>query len=192
MTKPHRPTWAACTIWTAVAAAPLEAQAFEPRIAFGASAAATGWRGDAVGYGTAAVGARFADFAGTYARAESGYGVVDTRLLGLLSIGTQLWGRIGSLRPYLRAGLLHQHEEAVSVAAKGGWRSALGVGEGIRHRAGGELGVGVDVPLEVSKSMAVFASVDLYAKAFPDELGPRTYVGAGLGVGATFDLGGGT
>ena len=67
----------------------------------------------------------------------------------LSSLGGQLWGRIGVARPYVRASLLHPHEGSLSVVAKDYLRAAFGVGDGIRHRAGGEVAVGVDVPLVV-------------------------------------------
>jgi hypothetical protein len=183
----HSIAGTACALAVFVAA-PATARATDYQLALGASAAGSEWRGDAIGYSSLKTGLRFGDIAGPYLQGRVGYGTVDERLLTLLSLGGQIWGRIGGTRPYARLAFLHQHEESMSVVA-GDFGSALfGVGDGIRHRAGGELGAGLDIPLVRRDDLTLFGTVDASAKLFPDDLGPMVYAGGGLHLGMGYDL----
>ncbi len=67
--------------------------------------------------------------------------------------------------------------------------SALfGVGDGIRHRAGGEMGLGAELPVYVDGDLSLFAGIDATAKLFPDDLGPMLYVGGGATFGVGYAL----
>jgi hypothetical protein len=165
-----------------------EARATDFQLALGASALGTDWEGDAAGYGSLKLGFRFVDIVGIYALGRSGYGAVDDRLLTQLSLGAQLWAHLGPVWPYARLGFLHQHEESLSVVA-GDYGSALfGVGDGIRHRAGGELAIGLDVPFWQRDDLSLFAGGEACAFLFPDGIGPTVYAGASLSIGLSYEL----
>jgi hypothetical protein len=138
-------------------------------------------------YGSLKLEYRFIDLVGIYLAGQEGYAWVDDRMLTLVTIGGQMWGRIGPVRPYGRIGFLHQHEESLSVVAGDFFAAAFGVGDGIRHRSGVEAGLGVDVPVwEKKDAVQLYVVVDGSAKIFPDDLGPKVYGGGGLAFGSNF------
>src|SRR5262245_14961960 len=93
-------------------AAPLgEARAADIQLAIGAMGAGTDWRGDGVAATTLKIGVRGWDVIAPYFMSRLGYASVDSRLVTMLSLGVQAWGRLGPLRPYVRLGVAHQHEE---------------------------------------------------------------------------------
>lgn len=158
------------------------------RLELGASGAGSEWRGDAAAYGSLELGYRFIDLVGIYGGADVGYATVDTRMLSLVTLGGQIWGRIGPVRPWLKLGFLHQHEESLSVVAGNYVDALFGIGDGIRHRAGGEAAIGADVPVFRDGDVELFASAQGFAKMFPDDLGPIVYAGGGLGLGMSYWL----
>src|SRR5262245_58651298 len=87
------------------------AHAGELQLAVGLSGAGTSWPGDGAGVGSLRLGYRFMDLVGIYFLGKAGYGAIDDRVLLSLSVGAQIWGRIRSVRPFARVGLLHNHEE---------------------------------------------------------------------------------
>lgn len=166
-----------------------DAHATDLLLESGLSGHATEWRGDGGGYGSLKLGVRFWDIVGLHLQGRAGYGVVDDRVLTLISLGAQVWGDIAGVRPYGRVGFLHQHEESRSVIAGDYGSALLGIGEGIRHRAGVEGGLGVDIPFAATDTgFLFFANVDGSAKVFPDQLGPKVYAGGGLGLGFSYTL----
>lgn len=164
------------------------ATAADFQLELGADATGTEWRGDFVGSGSLKLGFRFADIAGVYFQGREGYGLVDQRVITQVAIGGQVWGRLGGTRPYGRLSLLHQHEESIAVIAGDVGSMFLGIGDGIRHRFGGELGAGLQIPFWDKKDLAFFAVVDGYAKLLPDDLGPWVQAGGGLGLGLNYAL----
>ena len=64
----------------------------------------------------------------------------------------------------------------------------FGVGDGIRHRAGGDFAVGFDLPLHHGPALDVYATVEAVADWFPDPRGPSLYAlgSAALGVSHSF------
>jgi hypothetical protein len=164
----------------------VEARAGDFRLEVGSTAAGTEWRGDVAGYGSLKLGYRFIDLIGLYVQGQEGYAIVDQRMLTLVSIGGQVWGRIGPTRPYGRLGFLHQHEESLSVVVDDVGGAIFGVGDGIRHRFGGEVGVGLDVPFFEREKVVLYAAIEGSAKIFPDELGPKVYAGGGVSFGSSF------
>lgn len=172
-----------------LAVLPATARGTELRAEAGVSAAGTEWRGDVAGYGHLALGVRLIDYLGFYARGDVGYAAVDTRMLTLLSLGVQGWTpMLGPLRIFGRAGFIHQHEESWSVVAGNVGSALLGIGDGIRHRAGVGTGLGVEVPFWNKRGFTWFAKVDGTANIFPDPLGPRVYGGGGVGLGFDYEL----
>lgn len=184
------------TIWmgAAVAAAvlcasPAPAQATDFRLEVGTMVHGTTWRGDVAGYGHLKLGFRFFDIFAPYAQGQLGYGRVDDRLLTAVALGVQLWTPpLGPVRLHGRIAFVHQHEESLSVVA-GDYVSALfGIGDGIRHRAGGEVGLGLDWPLWARDDFELFGAVEATGKLFPDDLGPLVYAGGGLNLGFHYAL----
>lgn len=158
------------------------------QLALGAAGAATEWRGDGAVYSSLELGYRFADIVGIYAMGRLGYGTVDERMLTLLGIGAQVWGRIGVVRPYARVGFAHQHEESLVVVRDDVGGALFGVGDGIRHRAGGDAAIGVDVPLLKRDQLELFGTLEGYALWFPNTQGPNVYAGGGVGLGMSYGL----
>ncbi len=60
----------------------------------------------------------------------------------------------------------------------------MGVGDGIRHRAGGDAAIGVDVPFFKRDQVQLFGTLEGYALWFPNTQGPNVYAGGGVGVGS--------
>lgn len=164
------------------------ASAGDFQLALGAAGAGTEWRGDAAVYSSLELGYRFADIVGIYAMGRLGYGSVDERMLTLLGIGAQIWGRIGVVRPYARLGFAHQHEESLVVVRDDVGGALFGVGDGIRHRAGGDAAIGVDVPFFRRDHVELFGTVEGYALWFPNTQGPNVYAGGGVGIGMSYWL----
>ncbi len=171
------------------------AQARAESVAFalmaGPSAYATSWRGDFGGGGTLRAGARFARVVAVEFQGWESYATVDHRINTGLSLGVAGYVPLRSVRPYGRVFAIHQHEESlVSVEdAPGG--VVLGVGAGIRHRAGGGLTLGVEVPQRLlGRRLEPALTVSANAKWFPDALGPRWVFGVDLGISLKFIPGG--
>lgn len=118
-----------------------------------------------------------------------GYGAVDERVLEYLDLGARFWKRLGRTSLYLRPGLVHQHEIPRESIDAGPFSTILGVGDGIRHRAGLSAGAGVMVGVIPYKYGTFFAIVHTGAAYFfENEKGPSLYWGGGLGIGFTYDL----
>lgn len=174
---------------TAPLAAP-EARAGEVQLAVGLSGQGTSWsgRGDGSGSGTLRLGYRFLDLAGIYLLGRLGYGAVDDRLLVSLSAGAQVWGRLGALRPYARLGLLHNHEEPWPAVRHQPAGALLGVGDGIRHRTGLEVGAGFDIPLWKRSRWELLLGLEGNASWLTYSFGPSWYWGGGASFGFHYAL----
>jgi hypothetical protein len=168
--------------------APAKARAGDVQLDLGLGGEGSSWRGDGVGFGSLQLGYRFKDLIAPYFLARLGYGAVDQRLVTFLSLGAQVWGRIGKVRPFARFGLVHQHEETMSSVANEPFGAIFGVGDGIRHRAGLDGGLGVDIPFSKQKAWEFHARVELLLTGFPDERGPAIYGGGNLGLGFNYAL----
>jgi hypothetical protein len=181
--------WCAAALAAVVGGTPATAEATDFRLELGTTASGTSWRGDMATYGHLKLAFRFFDLFAPYAQGQLGYGIVDDRLLTAVGLGVQLWTPpLGPVRLHGRVAFLHQHEESLSVVA-GDYASALfGIGDGIRHRAGGEAGIGLDLPLYTKRDFELFGAVDASAKLFPDDLGPVVYAGGGLHLGFNYAL----
>ena len=164
------------------------ASAQDLQVATGTSALGSTWRGDFAMYGSLKLSARFAGVVGPYVQGSVGYGLVDQRMLTLISLGGQVWLDYGKFRPHARIAFSHQHEESLSVVANDFGSAIFGIGDGIRHRAGGELGLGVDIEMWRRKQVHLFVGIDGTARLFPDELGPLLYAGGGVSAGFNWSL----
>lgn len=164
------------------------AHAGDLQLALGVGGQASSWRGDGSGFTSLKLGYRFADLVAPYFLLRVGYASVDQRMLTLLSLGGQIWGRIGPVRPYLRFGLVHQHEETMASVANAPFGTLFGVGDGIRHRAGLDGALGVDIPFARKKSWQFHAMIEGILSGFPDDRGPGIYGGGTAGLGVNYSL----
>jgi hypothetical protein len=168
--------------------APRQAHAGDVRLNLSLSGAGTPWRGDAALWGGLGLGYRFYDLVGIYALGRFGYGAVDERLLTLLAIGAQIWGRLGPTRPYARIAFIHQHEEPIPAAAQNVGGTIFGVGDGIRHRGGAEGAIGLDWTFANKKPWSFFANTEVSFAGFPNSQGPDWYVLGSLGLGIHYTI----
>lgn len=169
-------------------AEPRVARAGEVQIASGPGAYASSWRGDgSVGQGLR-IGYRFADLIAIDTLGRLGYGTVDERVITYVSLGATLYGRLGKLRPYARLAFVHQHEEPVAGVREDPFGAVFGVGDGIRHRGGFGTSLGLDYPIERSRSLEVVIGIDTSGVWFPDPRGPKLYGGGSLWLGLNFGM----
>lgn len=171
-----------------IAASSTLAEASEIQLSLGSAGTGSAWEGDGAAYGTGRLGFRIADIVAIYTLERFGYAAVDQRVLTFLSLGAQVYGRIGDLRPYGRIAAAHQHEESMAVVEEDPGGVLFGIGDGIRHRAGGELGAGADLPLLKEKSVEVVGSGELLMNYFPDPRGPSWYFGGAVALGINYDI----
>ena len=148
----------------------------------------TAWDTDSAGYGKLMTDYRFGFWSLSFV-SKLGYGTVDERVLEYLDLGARFWRRLGRTSLYIRPGLVHQHEIPRESIEAGRFSTAIGVGDGIRHRAGVSAGGGVLVDLLPHKHGTFFAVAHVStAYMFENEKGPSAYWGAGLGIGFTYEL----
>jgi len=156
--------------------------------AAGATAFASTWRGDYAAGGTLRGGARFSRVVQIDFQVWESLATVNERADTGLSLGVTGFLPLRGVRPYARLFAIHQHEEGLVSVAAAPAGSLFGIGSGIRHRAGGGLSLGAEVPLPSGHTRP---GVSLFAEAttiyFPDPtLGPSAYFGLDLGL--SFDL----
>lgn len=169
-------------------ALPSLAHAGEIQLSYGMGGEGSSWRTDGAGFGSLKAGYRFLDLVAPYISVRLGYGAVDERLLTLIQIGGQIWARIGIVRPYLRFGLVHQHEETMAAVAMDAFGAVWGVGDGIRHRGGFEGALGADIPFKKVKAWEFHAMIEGFCTGFPDPRGPAVYGGATAGLGFNYKV----
>lgn len=152
---------------------------------------ASTWRGDFGTGGTIRAGARFAHVLQPDVQLWESFATVNERMNTELSLGISGFLPLPGVRPYARLYVLHQHEEGlVSVEnTPGGY--LFGIGAGIRHRAGGGMQLGVEIPVRpgVPGRLTTLLFAELKANYFPDNtLGPTSYVGIDVGIGLDYLL----
>jgi hypothetical protein len=108
---------------------------------------------------------------------------VDDRMVHYFSLGAEARHRLGPLRGYLRLGLVHVHEESRSAFEDHPFQSILGIGDGLRHRAGGNAGLGLELPVLRRGASDLYVVLDLGGTAFADDRGPAWYASATIGLG---------
>ncbi|CAN5923435.1 hypothetical protein BH11MYX4_BH11MYX4_41920 [soil metagenome] len=168
---------------------PALAHAGEVQLAGGPGAYASSWRGDGTFGQALKVGYRFADLVAIDSIGRLGYCTVDERVITYLSVGGTLYGRLGPVRPYLRLAFVHQHEEPSPGVRADPYGTVFGVGDGIRHRAGFGSSLGVDYPIQKTKSgVEVTVGIDTSGVWFPDPRGPKLYAGGALWLGLNLGL----
>ncbi len=164
------------------------ALAGEIQVDAGTTMLGSSWQGDFAAGGLLRLGYRFAHVVAIDLVGWEQYATVDTRMDTGLTVGVTGYVPLKRVRPSLRVFAIHQHEEAlVSVAnTPGGF--VLGIGSGIRHRAGGGLTLGAEIPFARRGELEWLVVAELEGIWFPDILGPNYYFGANVGVGFNFNL----
>lgn len=169
-------------------AAPRDAGATEIQLGLGAAGTGSAWRGDGGAHGTGRLGLRLADLIAIYTLERFGFSAVDQRAITFLSLGVQVYGKLGDFRPFGRIAGAHQHEESVAAIEQDPAGVLFGIGDGIRHRAGGELGAGADLHLLQQGSVEVVGTGELMMSYFPDPRGPAWYLGGAVALGINYDI----
>jgi len=122
------------------------------------------------------------DFAGwtQYAR-------VDQRSNTALTFGLGAALPMQAVRPTVRLYAVHQHEEGMVSVKDHPWGTLFGIGAGIRHRAGGGVSLGAEVPFARTRFGEIFLFGSGSATVFPDtSLGPLVYAGVAVGIGVNY------
>ncbi|MBK6693066.1 MAG: hypothetical protein IPG50_12820 [Myxococcales bacterium] len=155
-----------------------------PKTALQAAVGATGgvstWRGDPGGGGAFRLGLLLGGVVAPDVVTKLAYSLVDDRLLTVLSFGVTGYLPLRVVRPYARLAFVHQHEESRAAIEDGPFNAALGVGAGIRHRAGGVASLGAEVPVMRRGRSFFTLGGDLSATHMPDGRGPSNYFGGTL------------
>jgi len=158
----------------------------------GATSYASTWRGDFGGGGTLRAGVRFEHVVAIDFQTWESYATVNKRDNTGLSLGVTGYLPLRSARPYARLFAMHQHEEALVSVENAPMGTVFGIGNGIRHRAGGGLSLGAEIPFAATgseKRLGWILVADATAQYFPDDaLGPHTYVMINFGVGFDYLL----
>lgn len=155
----------------------------------GIAAGASSWRGDPVGYGALAIGLRLFRALTVFGMARMGYAPVDERILTMLSLGLEGGYPIrGKYYPYARLGFVHQHEESVAAAASDPLATPLGIGTGIRHRAGLQAGVGCDFVVRRGRRGDLTLGPEVTVAYLSYSSGPHFYGLVGLQAGGSLAL----
>ena len=157
----------------------------------GATTFASTWRGDYAAGGTLRAGARFSHvFAADFQIWET-YATVNERLDTGLSLGIAAYLPREGARPFARLFAIHQHEEGLVSVTNAPAGFLFGIGAGIRHRAGGGLSLGAEIPFRDANNGRLKWVIVTNATGiwFPDAtLGPSAYFGLDIGVGLDFLL----
>jgi hypothetical protein len=188
-TPPINETPAPATIAAPAAARPSPPPRGEIILGVGLFGGGTSWRGDATTYGSLRLGLRLFRILTPYVQARLGYGAVDERMLTLLSVGLEL-GLPVHERLYLRSFVawVHQHEESGAAIADQPAGAFLGIGGGIRHRAGVQTGLGLDVVVFRRRAYAFTVGVEGVFAWLTYSSGPSLYGLAGVTAGGQFRL----
>jgi hypothetical protein len=105
-----------------------------------------------------------------------GYAAVDERLLTRLDVGIDLGYTFAErYRPHLYVGFVHQHEESLAAVAQEPGGAVLGIGTGIRHRAGLHVGAGFDVRVWTSGAAQLSLGPELSMMDLGYSTGPQWY-----------------
>lgn len=175
------------------APAPPRPRRVELLAALGLSGGGSRWAGDGLGYGAVLLGVRLFRAVAAFGEVRLGYGSVDQRLLTFLSLGLQggypipIGGR-DRLWPYARLGFVHQHEESLAAVVENAGGALLGIGSGIRHRAGLQAALGLDVLLYQGRRGEVALGPQVLLAYLGYSSGPDLYGAAGVQLGGSLGL----
>lgn len=165
----------------------------EVLLGVGLAAGGSSWSGDPSGSVGLVIGVRLFRIVTPFVGARLGYARIDQRLLIPLTFGITLGAPVpfrGRERayPYLRAAFVHQHEESVAAVTDNLAGALLGIGSGIRHRAGGHFGLGCDFTLTRSSRAKLLFGPEVSLMYLTYSAGPSLYGYAGLNLGGSFQV----
>jgi hypothetical protein len=149
----------------------------------GVAGGASEWRGDGLGYGGFAVGLRLWRVVTPFVGASLGYARVDQRLLTRLTVGVDVGYTFAErYRPRVFAAFVHQHEESLAAVAEEPFGAILGIGGGIRHRAGAYFGAGFDWRFFQRGGVQLAVGPELSAMYLTYSSGPSWYLFGGVAL----------
>jgi hypothetical protein len=158
-------------------------------VGLGASAGLTNWSGDPAGYGSLGIGLRIYEIITPFAEARVGYGRIDQRLLTFLSLGVMgTFHPTTKIAPRMLIGVVHQHEESIAAVAQEPAGALLGIGVGIRHRAGIQLGLGCDFTVYEKERYVITVGPELRGAYLTYSSGPSLYGQIGAVASGYFRL----
>jgi hypothetical protein len=160
----------------------------EIHVAIGALFGGSSWRGDGLGYGGIDLGFRLFRIVTPLAGAWLGYAGVDQRLLTRISVGLDLGYTFGRVRPHIFGMFVHQHEESLAAVAQEPFGAVLGIGSGIRHRAGVNAGLGVEIRALHRGPLDLSVGPDLGFMYLTYSSGPNWYWYGGVHLSADIRL----
>lgn len=158
-------------------------------VGIGVAGGSSGWSGDPVGYGDLKLGLRLFRVITPFVQGRLGYGRVDQRLLTFLSAGLEGGAYIQD-RYFPRGfvAFVHQHEESMASVDEEPFGALLGVGPGIRHRVGVQLGLGFDFVVHRAARYDIKVGPEAMAAYLTYSSGPSLYVVVGVAGSAHFNL----
>lgn len=155
----------------------------------GLAATTTGWPDDHGGGGSVSAGWWFRSWIGASFLGKEHYAHVDDRFMSYFSVNAAVRRVVGPIQVRGTLGVVHQHEESRAAVTEQPLMSLLGVGDGIRHRAGGRAGISLALPVHAHAHGDWFVALDLDATTFAEATrGPRWMSSAGLSFGFTYDF----
>ncbi len=136
-----------------------------------------------LGYGGFSVGLQLWRIVTPFVGASLGYARVDQRLLTRLTVGVDVGHTFADrYRPRLFAAFVHQHEESLASVAEQPFGAVLGIGDGIRHRAGAYFGAGFDWRFFRRGSLQLAVGPELSAMYLTYSSGPSWYLFGGISL----------
>ncbi len=168
---------------------PAAAHAGELDLNLGLQATTTEWPKDHGGGASLDLGYWITEHFGVKYIGKEHYAMVDDRLMSYLSLNAAAHHDFGRVTVTGTAGVVHQHEETRAALMDAPFSAALGIGDGIRHRAGGRAGISLAVPMFAYSRGDAYLAIDLDATLFSEDTrGPRWMSSGGVSFGFTFDL----
>jgi len=165
------------------------AHAGELDLNVGLQATTTEWPEDHGGGASLDLGYWFTEHFGVKYIGKEHYAIVDDRFMTYLSLNAAAHHDFGKVTVTGTAGVVHQHEETRAALMEAPFSAALGIGDGIRHRAGGRAGVSLAVPVFSHRRGEGYLAFDLDATMFTEDTrGPRWMSSGGVSFGFTFDF----
>lgn len=165
------------------------ARAGEIQLDAGTTMLGSSWQGDFAAGGLLRLGYRFAKVITIDTVLWEQMAVVDDRFDTGLTIGVTGYIPLKRVRPSLRIFAIHQHEEGAVSVAQTPAGLIFGVGSGIRHRGGGGMTIGAEIPFYKKHDLEWVVNAELMGIWFPDSLGPTFYFGGNVSIGFNFSLG---
>jgi hypothetical protein len=161
----------------------------EVQLALGLAGGTSGWSGDPVSYSSLKIGLRLFRIVSPFVQGRLGYGRIDQRMLTFLSAGVEAGGYIQDrFFPKGFVAFVHQHEESMASVDEEPFGALMGIGPGIRHRAGVQLGAGFDVVAVREPRYELTVGPELVTAFLTYSSGPGWYGFVGIVGGGNFHL----